>query len=216
MIGGGDSPASPARDRIQALDVLRGIAVAGILFANVLVFFGLVFLPPERAAAFPTSGADNVARFLERVFLEGKFYSIFSLLFGIGFGLQLARGGDAALPRFKRRLRVLLAIGVVHAFLIWSGDILMLYALLGFTMPWFARKSDRELLRWTVILLAIPTALYVVALAAWTLFGPAPGETPSDMTMPAELLASSKPWAPAASRSRSSATWSCSRAGGPI
>jgi uncharacterized protein len=181
--------ASPVRERIQALDVLRGVAVAGILFANVLVFFGLVFLPSERAAAFPTAAADTVARFLERVFIEAKFYSIFSLLFGIGFGLQLARGGDAALPRFKRRLRILLGIGAVHAVLIWSGDILMLYALLGFTMPWFARKSDRELLGWTMILLAIPTALSLVALAAWTLFGPAPSQAPSDMTMPAEFLA---------------------------
>jgi hypothetical protein len=79
----------------------------------------------------------------------GKFYSVFSLLFGIGFGLQLARGGETAVPRFKRRLRILLAIGAIHAVLIWAGDILMLYALLGLTLPWFARESNRELLRWT-------------------------------------------------------------------
>jgi uncharacterized protein len=159
------------RERIQALDVLRGVAVAGILFANVLVFFGLFVMPPDRAAALPTVDADRIALFLERVFVEGKFYSVFSLLFGIGFGVQLARGGDAVLLRFKRRLRILLAIGAIHAFLIWAGDILMLYALLGFTMPWFARKSNPELLRWTVILLAVPTALYVVAAAVSTLLG---------------------------------------------
>ena len=158
---------TPLRARIPALDVLRGVAVAGILVANVLVFFGLVFLPAERAASLPTAEADGVVRFLERVLVEGKFYSIFSLLFGIGFGLQLARGGEEALPRFRRRLRVLLAIGAIHAFLIWSGDILMLYALLGFTLPWFARKSERELLRWVAILLAVPSALYAVALAVW-------------------------------------------------
>jgi uncharacterized protein len=56
-------------------------------------------------------------------------------------------------------------------------------------MPWFARKSDHELLRWTVILLAIPTALYLVALAAWALLGPAPAAAPPDMAMPAEVLA---------------------------
>ena len=166
----GDS-ALPVRERIQALDVLRGVAVAGILFANVLVFFGLIFIPPDRVAALPSVAADRIALFLEHVLVDGKFYSIFSLLFGIGFGLQLSRAGDAALPRFKRRLRILLAIGAVHAFLIWAGDILMLYALLGFTMPWFARKSNRALLRWTVILLAIPTALYIVALAAFMLSG---------------------------------------------
>lgn len=184
-----DTPASPARDRIQALDVLRGVAVAGILFANVLVFFGLGFLPEDRAGAFPTAAADSVARLLERGLVEGKFYSIFSLLFGIGFGLQLARGGAAALPRFTRRLRILLAIGAIHAFLIWAGDILMLYALLGFMMPWFARKTDPELLRWTAILLVIPTVLYVVGFAAWTLAGPPPAQTPPGATMPAEVLA---------------------------
>jgi len=178
---------TPARERIPALDVLRGIAVAGILFANVLVFFGLVFLPSERAAALPTAEADSIVRFLERVLVEGKFYSIFSLLFGIGFGLQLARGGEPALPRFRRRLRILLAIGAIHAFLIWSGDILMLYALLGFTLPWFARKSDPELLRWVVILLAIPTVLYALALAVWMLLGPA--QAPSSAVMPAGILA---------------------------
>ena len=147
------------------------------LFANVLVFFGLFVMPPDRAAALPTVDADHIALFLERVFVEGKFYSVFSLLFGIGFGVQLARGGDAVLPRFKRRLRILLGIGAIHAFLIWAGDILMLYALLGFTMPWFARKSNRELLRWTVILLAVPAALYVVAVAVSLLAGSGAAQT---------------------------------------
>ena len=179
----------PVGERIRALDVLRGVAVAGILFANVLVFFGLTFMPPDRAAALPSVAADNVALFLEHVFVDGKFYSLFSLLFGIGFGVQLARGGDAALPRFKRRLRILLGIGAIHAFLIWAGDILMLYALLGFTMPWFARKSNRALVRWTVILLAIPTALYVVALVAWMLLGSGAATTPSASAMPAKMLA---------------------------
>ena len=45
----------PVRERIQALDVLRGVAVAGILLANVMVFFGLIFMPPDRVAALPTA-----------------------------------------------------------------------------------------------------------------------------------------------------------------
>jgi uncharacterized protein len=184
-----DAASFPVRDRIQALDVLRGVAVGGILLANVLVFFGIFVMPPERAAALPTAAWDNVATFLEHVFVDGKFYSVFSLLFGIGFGVQLTRGGNAVLPRFKRRLRILLAIGAIHAFLIWAGDILMLYALLGFTLPWFARKSDRELLRWVVILLAVPTALYVVALAGWMLVGPGAAQASSGAAMPAQMLA---------------------------
>ena len=184
-----DTTASPTRERIHALDVLRGVAVGGILLANVLVFFGLTFLPPDRAAALPTVARDNIALFFDKVFVDGKFYSVFSLLFGIGFGLQLARGGNAALPRFKRRVRILLAIGAVHAFLLWAGDILMLYALLGLTMPWFARKTDRELLRWTVILLTVPTVLYVVALMIWMLVASDPSSAPSAAAMPASMLA---------------------------
>ena len=181
--------ALPVRDRIQALDVLRGVAVGGILLANVLVFFGLTFLSADRIAAMPTAAADRVAMFFEHAFIDAKFYSIFSLLFGIGFGVQLERGGDAALPRFRRRLRILLGIGAIHAFLIWAGDILMLYALLGFTMPWFARKSNRELLRWTVILLAVPTALYLVALAIWMLVGSGAAQASSRPGVPANILA---------------------------
>jgi uncharacterized protein len=184
-----DASMLPVRERIQALDTLRGVAVGGILLANVLVFFGLIFMPPDRIAALPTAGADRIASFLERVFVDGKFYSVFSLLFGIGFGVQLARGGDAALPRFKRRLRILLGIGAIHAFLIWAGDILMLYALLGLTMPWFARKSNRTLVQWVVILLAVPTALYIVALAIWTVVGTGAAQTPASASMPASMLA---------------------------
>ncbi|HTL05285.1 MAG TPA: DUF418 domain-containing protein [Gemmatimonadales bacterium] len=163
--------------------------MGGILLANVLVFFGLSFLPPERAAAINSTSADQLAQFLEHVLVEGKFYSIFSLLFGVGFGIQLARGGDAMLPRFRRRLRILLAIGAIHAFLIWAGDILMLYALLGFTLPWFARQPDRKLLRWVVILLAIPTTLFAVAAVVWTLARSGAAPAAAMTAMPPRILA---------------------------
>ena len=70
-------------------------------------------------------------------------------------------------------MRILLAIGALHALLIWAGDILMLYALLGFTMPWFARRTDAALLKWTVGLLAVPTALYLVVFVIALLTGSA-------------------------------------------
>jgi len=173
----------------MVLDVLRGVAVGGILLANTLVFFGLFLIPPERAAAFSTHSLDRVVEFAEHVLVEGKFYSIFSLLFGIGFGLQLARGGDGSVSRFRRRLRVLLLIGAVHAFLIWAGDILLLYALLGFTMPWFAKKDARALLRWTVGLLATPTILYVVAVIVFKVISaPSAAPGPAGPEMPPEVF----------------------------
>jgi uncharacterized protein len=181
---------APVRDRIVTLDVLRGVAVGGILLANVLVFFGIFLISPERAAALPTAAFDRVAAFLERVLIEGKFYSVFSLLFGIGFGVQLSRGGAAAVPRFRRRLRILLAIGAVHAVFLWAGDILMLYALLGFTMPWFARRPDRVLVRWTMGLLAIPTVLYVIGIGIWAIVGSGPpAVVTGGPSVPPEILA---------------------------
>lgn len=159
--------------RIEALDSLRGIAVGGILFANVLVFFGLFLRPPDMGAGLPGSAFDGIALFLLSVLVEGKFYSTFSLLFGIGFGLQLMKAGDAGVIRFKRRLRILLVIGALHAVFIWAGDILMLYALLGLTLPWFARKPDAQLLKWVAGLLALHTALYLIALLLWSIAGPA-------------------------------------------
>ena len=84
----GHGAAAPVRHRIAALDVVRGIAVAGILMANVFVFFGLVFMPPDFASTVGISAADRVATVLMHTLVEGKFYSVFSLLFGIGFGVR--------------------------------------------------------------------------------------------------------------------------------
>ena len=177
----------PVSERVLTLDVLRGIAVGGILLANIIVFFGLTFLSHAQVDALSATTADQAALWFEHVFIDQKFYSVFSLLFGIGFGIQLSRGGEAALPRFRRRLRILLAIGAIHAFFIWAGDILMLYALLGFTLPWFARKSDRDLVRWAAILLATPTVLYALVLIAWMATGQRAG-TPNS-GVPAQIFA---------------------------
>jgi uncharacterized protein len=181
-------PGSSA-DRLPSLDTLRGVAVCGILLANVFVFFGLFIAPPELLARVSSSAADRAVLAIEQILVAGKFYSVFSLLFGIGFGLQLARRGDDALPRFRRRLRILALIGAVHALLIWAGDILLLYALLGLTLPWFARRSAPQLARWTVVLLATPTLLYVAALVAWRIFASSnPPDSSSAGGPPAEIL----------------------------
>ena len=91
----------------------------------------------------------------------GKFYSLFSLLFGIGFSLQLVATedrGDARLAVFRRRLLVLLAIGALHLY-IWEGDILFLYALVGFLLIPFRRVKDATLVRAAVALVLAPVAL---------------------------------------------------------
>lgn len=155
-------------ERIEILDVLRGAAIFGILIANMLVVGGYFFLSPDEQAALPTFASDEVVAHLIHVLLEGKFYSIFSLLFGIGFAVQLGRaaGKGIAFPAlFRRRLTGLLLIGLVHAVFIWSGDILLLYALLGFLLVPFHRASDRTLLAGAVTVLALPVVIYLLLLA---------------------------------------------------
>lgn len=160
-------------ERIDAVDVLRGLAVGGILIGNVQWFSGYGMMPPSLAAAAPIS--DQITHFLVHFFIEGKFYSIFSLLFGFGFALQIARGeerGDTKATLFKRRLFWLLVIGLLHAYLLWAGDILSIYALVGFVLLLFRRKSDSSLLKWAFWLMVVPVISYAVIYGLFVAFVP--------------------------------------------
>ncbi len=121
------------KDRIITLDALRGFALLGVLITNML-----------QGYSFVNTRVDEIVATLIRAFAEGSFFPMFSFLFGLGFALQL-RKGEAALPRFRRRLTVLLGIGLIHLLLIWSGDILFMYAVLGFVLILFRNKSERTL-----------------------------------------------------------------------
>jgi uncharacterized membrane protein YeiB len=126
---GGPTRTSFGRPRIAALDVLRGFALCGILLANIrpIANIGPVFVPRS-----PT-GLEDAHRWLH-LLVDQRFLPIFSLLFGIGFSLLLDSAVNrAARPRLVmvRRLLVLLAIGLVHLLLLWRGDILTIYAIVG-------------------------------------------------------------------------------------
>ncbi|MDE7421892.1 MAG: DUF418 domain-containing protein [Muribaculaceae bacterium] len=158
------SSASPieASKRHIILDALRGFALLGICMANFPEFSLYSFLPVEASSMMPTSGWDLITKYFLSIFVDGKFYTIFSLLFGIGFSIIISnvtkRGGNAYVI-FYRRMFVLLIIGFLHLMYIWSGDILMLYALMGMILPLFIKVSDKILL-WTAgILLFLPVIL---------------------------------------------------------
>jgi uncharacterized protein len=160
------APAAAA-DRAHVLDALRGFAIFGILLANMQHFTGWSMLDSATRAALPMAGASHAIEFLIAWFIDGKFYSIFSLLFGIGFAVMLGRAdadGRDFRAYFRRRLSILLAIGLVHAVLIWYGDILTLYALLGFGLLWFRQRSNAQLARWVVVLFALPVLQYALIL----------------------------------------------------
>ena len=161
-------------ERLEILDVLRGLAVCGILIGNMQWFSGYGMMPPILVEQAPL--ADKVTAFLVHFLVEGKFYSIFSFLFGFGFALQIARAGDRGdtnASTFKRRLFWLLVIGLLHAYLLWAGDILSIYALMGFVLLLFRNTSNKWLLRWTAILVCIPVVTYFFLYLAFIAFVPA-------------------------------------------
>lgn len=145
--------------RIAYLDILRGIAILFIYTANIVVFSGLMFFPEDYPHKIYTLPTDEILRFISYVLVDGKFYSIFSLLFGIGCVIQynnLTSRGKAFAPFFRTRMFWLLVFGLIHLVLFWPGDILTLYALLGFFLIGFVKKSNRTLLTTAVILLLVP------------------------------------------------------------
>lgn len=153
-------------DRAELLDALRGFALFGVCLAN--LFTGFALWGEEGAtpaAQLPTAATDPGAAFLIRALLDGKFYSIFSLLFGVGFALQLQGAtarGDLQLLTYRRRLWALLGIGLLHLLLVWPGDILAFYALVGMLLLCLRHLSDQVIFRWVVALLLLPVPLWMV------------------------------------------------------
>ncbi len=161
------------RDRAEILDVLRGIAICGILLNNIYAFSGYGMLTDEmRQRYFSTFSFDQALNFLQIVFVQGKFYSLFSLLFGIGFSIILVNNeqkGVNGMKVFYRRMFILLLIGAFHLIFLWEGDILVLYALIGFMLPLFRQCSDKSLLIWAVVLILLPILIDVIKiLSQWS------------------------------------------------
>lgn len=149
----------PAKDRIDLIDGLRGFALFGILLANILYWSGWIFMKAPEKIALAGDSQVAIEAFLHTMLIDGKFYTIFSLLFGLGFALQLSRlerRGVDGLRIYRRRLLALLGIGLIHLVLVWDGDILTLYALLGFLLPLFRKWSDTRTLAVAMILLILP------------------------------------------------------------
>ena len=144
------------KQRFAILDVLRGLALMGIALANFPEFALWTFLSSEQQAALPTAATDSVVRYLQYMLVDGKFYTNFSMLFGIGFSLILAHHGRKL---FLRRMVILVLIGLLHLLFLWSGDILLLYAVGGILLTLFVKVRDRLLLAIAVLLILIPIGL---------------------------------------------------------
>ncbi len=156
-------PAQPiaAIERLQVVDILRGVAIFGILLVNMAGFSTPLYLELARMQLW-SNPIDQGVMGLIALFAQAKFYTLFSFLFGFGFSILLLRAEGRGVrfgPLYVRRLLVLLLIGLAHATLFWVGDILVSYAILGFVLLLFRRSSPRTLLIWAGIATLVPLLL---------------------------------------------------------
>jgi uncharacterized protein len=157
-------PAPVARtDRLETLDVLRGFALLGILAMNIRAMaapFGAYMYP---IGLFDYSGASRAAFLFSATFFDLKMMGLFSMLFGVSLLLYTRKStDDGASVRglWFRRMFWLLVIGLVHAYLIWNGDILVPYALCGLLLLWWVRRLGvSTLMAGAAALLAVGAAL---------------------------------------------------------
>lgn len=136
---------TPSRARIGAIDAIRGLALFGIFAVN-LEFMSRPIVSGGWQDS--TGTANDLARLVIIGLLQAKSYLLFSYLFGYGLGLQLERGGSAPgfRRRYSRRMLGLLLLGLVHAFVLFPGDILMGYAIIG-SILYLVRNIRAENLR---------------------------------------------------------------------
>ena len=150
------------QERLEILDVLRGFALFGVLLSN-LELVSHPFLGVDGSSTWLGQSFDPWAMAFLRFAIREKFIVLFTLLFGIGFALQMDRAdrrGRSGIPLFRRRMAWLLALGLAHAALLWWGDILAFYAIVGLLLALFHRAGDRALLGLGSTLVVVPALLY--------------------------------------------------------
>lgn len=172
----GLAPVQPA-ERINEIDIVRGLALFGILMVNMSFFKAPVYL--ERLPSNYPAGIEQISAWFIQLFFEGKFYAIFSFLFGLGFYIFMERVMEKGLelvPLYRRRLFALLIFGLAHLVFFWSGDILLIYALGGFILLGFRNKSFQSIRKWIIglffVTLVLNSLIYIAKGVGEVLAGP--------------------------------------------
>ncbi len=154
-------------ERIAVIDVVRGFALIGIFLMNI-EFFNRSISEIGQGMPFGLTGWDQIASYFVAYFVAGKLWTIFSLLFGMGFAIMLTRSeakGQNFLKVYVRRILALAAFGLMHHILIWPGDILMSYAIgaAGLLLIFFAPAW------WFALLIGV--SVMPLVLLQWDVFG---------------------------------------------
>ena len=162
------APVGPA-ERIQLLDILRGLALLGIFLMNI-EFFSRSMLDVSTGIESGLTTPSWLADAFVYAIVRGKFWTLFSLLFGMGFAVMLVRAQAAGKPfasLYLRRTVGLLLIGLAHGLFLWSGDILFSYALAAFALLLLFRDTPvPRLWKWGVVFYGLLVALMLLAATA--------------------------------------------------
>jgi len=172
-----NSSAATPGARVHIIDAIRGLAILGILFANIQSWSGYKYILLQSIEALPLYHLDALFLQLNSWLVDGKFYAIFSMLFGAGFGLQYMKNQSNQAPfirKYRRRIGFLLMFGILHA-LLWSGDILTLYALLAFVLVLLRNLDYEKLLPVALLLLCA----FAVPQMAMLILAEPPGPIPA-------------------------------------
>lgn len=146
------------KQRIQILDILRGFALIGIIFNNMEYFSGYAYMPFDDLKQVTNFELDEKLYSLLDFIITAKFFTLFSILFAVGFYIQNNKYKEDSvnfLKTYRRRIFFLFIIGLVHS-LIWSGDILFLYAIVAIILILFRNVKPANLIRWSVFFLLLP------------------------------------------------------------
>lgn len=156
---------TPSEQRIDALDALRGFAVLGILVMNIQMFAmpSAAYLNPSAFGLM--DGIHGATWAVGHVLADQKMMALFSMLFGAGIVLfceRAAASGKSEAGYHYRRNGWLLIFGLMHGYLLWSGDILFLYALCAFVLFPLRHRSSHSLFKLGIISLAVSSILYML------------------------------------------------------
>ncbi|UQD51371.1 DUF418 domain-containing protein [Bacillus methanolicus] len=161
------------QERILSLDIIRGFAILGIFLVNMISFHSpILYIDPLKW--WRDSLSKAVYMFID-IFAQASFYPLFSMLFGYGLVIMMERSQKKRVNFYVivvRRLFLLFLIGVIHAFFIWHGDILINYAILGFIMLLFLKLPPRSLMITGTLLYVIPNIFLTLFISIGMLFAP--------------------------------------------
>jgi uncharacterized protein len=183
------APVAPS-ERIGLIDVLRGMALFGILMANMRGFSAPAHVYFNIGALYHGTADKTVQEFVNLIF-QGKFITLFSFLFGLGFAVQMSRARErgSSVWFYPRRLFILLLFGLIHSWFIWWGDILVGYALTGVVMFFLFRNASQKRVAWTGIALFAAALLLNIGFTLRDIYRPQAHSQQQDAKEEAEYQA---------------------------